>query len=270
MTKESDIILTWEYPKKIRKHEANKLFREGRTAVPRLLIIALAVLLTIYLFLKDFYPQEERYNLIKLFCIAFLYAVGFALFAYVIYPLMQRFSNITCQFTSKGIRVTGERPWKITWEELQRYSLSSHDKIYEIKVLTLHYKKGKKHLYLPEDKDEQETIITEIKERTPTIEVTEFHKRIELTKQQYAFLITLTMFYSIVISYLFVSFQIKTLLIVAWIVPMWLGPGTIGLLILYGSQMKKKTELWIYAFAFNMLSSCFIMLFSALMALYQI
>ena len=267
MVKESDIILTWMQPEKLKRYKDKKLLQDGKAAIPRVLLIVVVLLITEYLFLKDLYPPEEQDNLLKLIGMSFLCAIAFALFGFILLPFLQRFSKVVYKFTYKDVRIEGERRWTKTWEDLDGYSLSNHDKVPDIKVLTLYHNKGKMHLYLPDDINNQGIIIAVIKERIPEMEAAEPFERVELTSRQYYFLMIFSLIYSLAISFLFVGFVSNSLFVFAFIVPLFLGPGTIGVLVLYGHRTKKKKELWAYAYAFNVLSSCLIMLFSSLVAI---
>jgi hypothetical protein len=149
---------------------------------------------------------------------------------------------------------------------MEGYLLSNHEQLPEITVLWIHAHGTGRRLYLPED-DLAHEIVRAVAERVPFVEEFPYSlRRIELSKGQYVYMCLFTFVYSILAAWYFNynyvvlhegrHFWLFLPLVIAF------GPGTLGLLALFGKRLVKNNYLRACALIFNMTALSLSMLFS--------
>ena len=154
------------------------------------------------------------------------------------------------------------------WARIQGYWFSQHEQFPELTVINLQTKKMKRTLVLPED-EQADKIIETISQRVPKIAPEETAQTIKLTKLQYIYFGILSVAYTILFVYFMMTSGSKLLFAASFYITMVVGPGTVGLVHLYGKFWKKDRRLMLYAFSFNMATSMLIILFSVLAMYYR-
>jgi len=247
-----------------------KMFQEGKSAAPRILIFVAALLTIVYFFLNKFLPEEFEISFTKPFILLFLLTIAITSFTYLIYPLIMRYSRYAYQITEKGIEVTGgTNSVLLRWDKIEGYTLAVDENVPEISVLTIYGQGTRRRLYLPEGRV-AEDITKVVSERVQLIgREPDSFKEIKLSKLHYIYLCVFSLVYSIFASYFIGTHPHKFVFLLIMLCVLVFGPGTLGLVGLFGRRFLTNKYIKAYALAFNVLAAGLTMLFTVLFLLYH-
>lgn len=264
------IIHEWKKPKEVSIHEMKELFRQGKAAAPRILIFTATLLFVLHHFLRSVLPEDFGVPFSKAFIVVFVIAVWGVCSFYVICPLIYGYSRCTYKITDEGIYASGvPRPWYLSWSMMQGYFLSKHEQLTEISVLGIDARGIGKRVYLPEDELARQ-IISSVAEKIPQMEqIPNSLKKIELSQGQYICLFLLAIVYLVSVAYYVVRCRPGSMIAFVLSGIALLGPGTLGLLLLFGKRFLKNRYLLAYAITLNMTVVAMTMLFTLLFLLYH-
>jgi hypothetical protein len=248
-----EIICGWEKPKQVCIHEMKELFRQGKTAAPRILIFTAGLLLIVHHFLNAVLPDDFGASFSRAFIGVFVIAVWGVCSFYVIRPLIYGYSRCTYKITDKGIYATGgPRPWHLAWGMMQGYFISPHDEISGIRILSIRTASTVRELYLPES-ELADNIASLVAEKVRRLErIPESLRKMRLSEARYAWLLVLTIIFSVSAAYCIITCPCPYIVGLILFAIMLFGPGTLGLALLHGRRFLKNRYLLSYAITFNM------------------
>lgn len=258
----AEVLFEWKSPEIIADYEIKKLFQEGKTAAPRILIFTAGLLIILYFALNRVLPEDFDMSFTKSFIGIFLFAAVLMVYIYLVFPLIMRYSRDTYKITEKGIKVAGgTKSTLLRWDKLEGYTLERSEKVSEISVLTIYGRGTRRRLYLPKGKIAEE-IKKVISERVQPIgQEPDSYEKIKLSKLQYLYLCLLSLVYSICAVYFISTHPNKFVFRLIILFVAVFGPGTLGLLSLFGRKLLTNRHLKLYALVFNMLAVGLTMLF---------
>jgi len=264
------MIHEWTEPEKVRIHEARQLFGQAKTALPRILVITLAIEAVLYSCVVTLIPQEIQRELefswSRLFRSAFIAAVVLATALYLIMILSTRYFARVYRVRDNGISMIGERGWSVPWKRIEGYSISRHEDLPEIILLMLHTAATKKRILLPEG-DYSHQIIATIASRVPLVDVPQDPlERPHLSGCQWFYISLLVLGYLALVAVFPACARYGHYLAVGVLfAPLLFGPGTLGFLTLFGRGCFKNRHFKRYAMTINLIT--FVLMFLSLFVL---
>ena len=271
MSPKPEILHQWKRPQKISHFEADEQWQLAKKAIPRTILIITVIIIPTYIFFKTISPDDIGIPLDKVLLKFYFGSIIAVTLFFLLSPLFIRFSRTTYLITDKGFyRLSASnRVVLTTWDLAEGYWLSQHEQFPELTILNIQSKNRTSTMILPENEKANE-LIEAINQRVPDIAPEETTQTIKLTKLQYIYLGILSVAYTILFVYFMMTSGSKLLFTASFCITMVVGPGTVGLVHLYGKFWKKDRFLIIYAFSFNMATSMLIMLLSALAMYYRL
>ncbi|HIJ71604.1 MAG TPA: hypothetical protein HPP87_09620 [Planctomycetes bacterium] len=271
MSPKPKILHQWQQPQKINRFLADEKWKSEKKSIPHIIIAIIVISFPLYIFFKNVSPDELDIPWDKIFIIFYIVSISFVTIMFVVDSFLARFFRTNFLITEKGIRISsGQNVFFVPWARIQGYWLSQHEQFPELTMLILHTKKWKRTLILPED--EQADKITEtISERTPKVEPKEpvEKPRTSLTKLQYIYLVTLTMVYSVFLTYVIVETGSRSVQLAFIYLALLLGPGTLGSIHMFGFKCFKDKGIKEATILFNLIACGIIFLLPMLYLYYR-
>ena len=246
--KKLNVILEWQMPKEDSIALSKKTLRRGIKVSFITLSIAAVLELVIYLGSVQFPLEELEFSFGRALIFAYLLAVGFCLAYLVIEPFLRRYGKILYQINEKGVLIKSRRLLK--WKEITDYYLKDSKSLGGSYIIKYWFLDWERELIVPtrEIADEVLKIFDEKVKKKKRKEIIKFKR------WQCCFMLTLSLAYSFVLSYLYRVFPnmghfIGKLLLAT----MFLGPGTIGMILLFWPKVFKARGGIALAYGFNLL-----------------
>jgi hypothetical protein len=261
MSSKNHIIFQWTKPQEVSVYEADVLRRRWKKLVPVVLFSVAIAELIAYIFIRMLLQRMSPENIdsfLSRFAISlfggYIGITVLVLFLYFDYPSTHAKAKCSYQITEKGIQVDG-RNLLYRWKKIKGFWLIQHEHFDNLRVLNIRWRRRTTTFVLPkgEDADQVVDIITQ---RINLITDPLIIQKIKPSKAQHMFLSIFTIGYVTTIFYCFISGGypgelFRGLLAIVFIVTLYIGPGTIGLLALYKNKFFKNHELQRYALPYN-------------------
>ncbi|MHC4187526.1 MAG: hypothetical protein ACYSRQ_04965, partial [Planctomycetota bacterium] len=154
MKLKEDIIFQWIKPQEINRHALDQMIKNGKTAVPLILLISGVFFLLFGVLMKVLFPFLEI-PLSKVLLIIYLVFSLTVICLYFVLPLFCRYSKTKYKITEKGIFV-GSNICKWNW--IEAFTVSDDTLFADKKVVYLQVKQRVIKMYLPEGEMQQQII----------------------------------------------------------------------------------------------------------------
>lgn len=274
------VLHTWEVPKKITDASRQEFKELAKKAVPRLLVVTTILLGGLYLFFKNVSPEEFDFNWDKMFLRFYLLSVGMIGVTFYVLPWFMSFGRPVYTICEKGVRWQNGSKWGfVKWCACESYSLNRHESFPEIQLLILNRRRYTKEIPLPYDGGAEEIINTVAgyvgMRVSPEAESTMAgaRKKFKLSKRQYNFLYLTTFLCSIgvgwYLDHCFTKNANKEMARLVLLLPLLLGGGTIGVVLLFGVKGFKEKECVRHMIVFNFVTWCMSMFVFILISFYR-
>lgn len=279
MTSESQILFEWTCPKKLRYKSFASLFKESLKACSLTLTITAIIEIILYVSIKLLLPQTLDINWEKPFVIVFVCAVGLSLFAYFLFPTIDRLLGSTkYRITDKAIYIDNRR---FFWKRVNCFRYKTLDESPSITVVFLHFKNFFTKLYLPES-DSSEAIIETFRQRLSLLE--DYDKTLEhlrLSKSQHVLMCCFSAVYALITICLFLLLKdfvsknaMFALFYCAFIITAFAGPGTISSLFFFPKHKRNTIAQKMYARGFihpyNFAATLLLLVFGKIATIYYL
>lgn len=270
MKPEENIIHSWTVPKAASDYLAKQVLHRAKIVLPILLSVTTIIVITFWLVLKRLTSGIE-FSFSNKSCVPPLFIIFIGLpFIYFCDWFLTKRSQIKYSIGSKGIYITKSSSTEIfyAWEKYECFIPIKEEVIPESKVIGLRLKRGSlRHLYLPDTNLVAEVIQT-LENKLP---VCQTDITLRLTVYHWAFLFTLSCVYYACLLCLFLFGklpQFELLPIILILLILYLGPGTLGLLLLFGRKFFKSHQFFRFAILWNMTFFAMTVIFSLIVALF--
>jgi len=252
-----EILFEWTRPKRLNKEEAYKMIKEGKISVPRIIIITALLEIICYFALARLSPIESGIDLHKYFYLFMKLFIGVIIIVpimYFLFPWTEISAPPQYRITSDGIILrTLQQRRVLKWGSIIGYLLKEHPVHSEFNSIVLWNEKMSMTLWLPEDNRAQEIIDLVSSNISYSGDLPENFIKIKLKKWELAYFSALTIAYSM--AFAGVSFfGFNEILELIFYFTFFFGPGTLGLIFLYGKRAFKNKNLVIQVIPFNFIA----------------
>jgi hypothetical protein len=267
MKPEENIIHSWIIPKTASDYLAEQALHRAKIVLPILLSVTTIILITFWLALKRLMFGVE-------FLFSFHSYVPLLSIIYVIFPFLYLYnwflikhSKIKYSVSSKGIHITSSNKIFYPWEKFECFIPIEEEVIPETKVIALRLKRGRRrYLHLPDTNLVAEVIQT-LENKLPLCQ-TEITLRLTVYHWMFLFVFSCVYYTCLLCLFLFEEVQqIEWLPQIFLLLTVCLGPGTLGLLLLFGRKSFKSYQLFSLAVLWNMAFLAMTMIISSIIAL---
>ena len=246
------------------------MLKMARDFAPRVLVGLAVMLVLLYWFLhrtvpSDVLPTLDRGLAVVFLTSAFLCCLPFA------FSLMGQWFPTRCRISKKEISQSGFSGVRfLLWKDVKGYAPSASDEFPGLISILVRAKRRKMVLWIPKG-ELAEQVITTFGERCPLIpeDEKERSEKVTVSDSEAMQLILGSVAYAILAGYLLFVYSSRAMLIMVPAITLFLGPGTIGCLLLYGKKTFREKNVKGIAGVFNMLGFMLLMLTWALFALYH-
>ncbi|MBN2020607.1 MAG: hypothetical protein JW749_10340 [Sedimentisphaerales bacterium] len=272
-----EILFEWIRPREISIQFARFMNKTGIKDLPRSVTIITVILAVLYFIFDYLIPPGVLPKMPKAFFLVWLVGVGILLFFYFIGPWVKVLDRPRYRITNEYVKIIFGDNRKIhKWSNLKGYVLSDSESVPNQKVVYLLTENKPVILQLPKN-EMAEQIRKYIAERLPPFQnIPEIHKPVPFTFFEKLALILSTFVYSVGFALYIVfgprySFGKKDwmpALLVA--VVLFLGPGTICSLSMFGRDFFKHKHLKGCAIFCNLVALHLLLLFFIILELYKL
>lgn len=266
MSSKRKIIYEWKEPEQLINYRISEQKKLAKKFVLRVQFFIIPVLIFLYAFFKTFSPDRLDVNWENIFLAMFFGSLILSCIPFLL-PLETRYSKRSLAISNKGI---SRDNFSMYWKRIKGYWVSQDEHIIELKVVKIIYSNRIFTFVLPEDVTAQNIIIETLEQNTPYVDLPDRPEIIKLSKRQVLYFSILTFIYSLLVTFLIV----KTRNIVFFIVALWLsvflGPGTIGCLHVFGKKYWKNHSIKKSAGMFNITPIFIIILLIILFEFYRL
>jgi hypothetical protein len=277
---ESDKPFEWRGPKAVLLLESERQLRGWKGKLFRTLIITAGVELFFYFLLKPLPLKEIGFDLNKSFAIIFLWSLGMSVFSYLIAPYFSRFDEIKYKIDNKGVRINSfSRSRLYRWKDItQCKPIERYEGLEGVICIYVHTKKSygpKPLLFDVAESEFAEKVHDYIQSKLPQQmqNQPEDLPGIKLAFRQHVYMTGFSLIGALVGVYSMYRLQEYgkkdwALLLLPIIV--FLGPGTWGVVALFGRKSLKYKDSLAWGFIYNFVTLMLTLIIGVIFAIVEV
>ncbi len=257
MAQSNKELFKWTEPDFVAKAASEELKKGCWQKLFKMEVLVLFLLAVVYYLLRRLQVEPEYY--IDKFYYGSLFAVGYPLLAFIIFPFLSGHSNRKICIKENGIIVqllNGAKLYK--WSDISYFKIIDTDEFPGSRALELGIKSFTRKYHLTQDIDEKQllttlaTYVDHDREYQPISDI-------KFSSIQKLFIAILTLIFIVALSYMMIYHgqkkdPLSNYALASLYLTMFLGPGTFSVILLKGPKaLKTKTGYLTFA-AINMLT----------------
>jgi hypothetical protein len=272
-----EILFEWVEPKAAAIEYARSIEENyGFKVFLRVFVVSTVLLVVLYFIFNYFFPPNFPFNLLGVFIKAWCFGIMMMAFGCLIYPWLSMFDRTRYRITSRNIKIlgAGHSPRILKWHNLKGYVLTESQNIPVQREITLLTDSFPKVIHLPDD-GLADQIIQYVASRLPAFQsVPPLPYPTKLTFLQKCSFAICTILYSGAVAYWSVfsgeHFFKKNIYDFVLVLTIFLGPGTICSIGMFGWPFFKNKWFKVCAILVNFIGLTLLMLFDIIFRFWQL